>query len=221
MISEKANFRMRAALHAIRPGAVVLPDSLAAIVANGWIEHPSGAYLLRSMFEGYCRDGPGDDLLGYEARVNGWGIPGMDDLAELLGVSMAYARACLRVANRPVTALFSISEPYDNVIPVTTKVTFWVERPGVPYLREFENDGQPLMVLSSEETDFLYASGDEQEKAMAETAEALGREGLTRQEAVARVNEFWGEPSRRWALLYGGWIGQQTGEHWARLIVKA
>ena len=221
MISEKANFRMRAALHAIRPDGPTLPASLAAIVAGGWIEHPSGAYLLRSMFEGYRGAGPDDDLLGYEARVNGWGIPRGDDLAELLGVSMAYARACLDTADRPVTALFSISEPYDDVIPVTTKVTFWAERDGPPYLAEFENDGQPLMLLSNRKTDFLYACGESHEKVMADTVRALTETGLSRDESVARVNEFWGLPSRRWALLYGDWIGRQPGEHWARLITTA
>lgn len=218
LISEKANFRMRAALHAIRPGDVTLPDSLAAIVADGWVEHPSGAYLLRAMFEGYGGAGPDDDLVGSEARINGWGIPGADDLPALLGVSMAYARACLAVADRPVTALFSISEPHDDVIPVTTKVTFWVERPGIPYLPVFEDDDQPLMLLSTETTEFRYACGEADEKVMADTAEALERRGFGRIEAVAAVNGFWGVPSRRWALLYGDWIGRQAGEHWARLV---
>jgi hypothetical protein len=220
LISEKANFRMRAALHAIRPDAVTLPDSLVATVADGWIEHPSGAYLLRSMFEGYHGAGPDDELLGYEARVNGWGIPHSDDLAELLGVSMAYARACLEAADRPVTALFSISEPHDD-IPVTTKVTFWVERPGTAYPRKFEDNGQPLMLLSTRKTDFLYACGEHHEKVMADTVQALTEAGFSRDESVARVNEFWGLPSRRWALLYGDWIGQQPGDHWARLMIKA
>lgn len=220
MISEKANFRMRAALHAIRPGDAALPPGLAAIVANGWFEHPSGAYLLRSMFEGYRGPGPDDDLLGSEARINGWGIPDCDELTELLGVSMAYARACLRAADRPVTALFSISEAHDDV-PTTTKVTLWVEGHGVPYLQEFENDGQPLMLLSTEKTDFLYACGEEHEKIMAETAGVLEREGLSRDESVARVNEYWSEPNRRWALLYGGWLGRHPAEHWARLMTAA
>ncbi len=217
MTSEKANFRMRAALHAIRPGDAALPPRLAAFVANGWFEHPSGAYLLRSMFESSRGPEPDDDLLGYEARVNGWGIPHSDDLAELLGVSMAYARACLGAADRPVTALFSISEPHDD-IPATTRVTFWVERPGVPYLEGFEDYGQPLMMLSNEKTDFLYACDEDHERVMADTADVLEREGLSRDESVARVNEFWSEPNRRWALLYGGWIGRHPAEHWARLM---
>jgi hypothetical protein len=221
LISEKANVRMRAALHAIRPGDAALPDSLAAIVAAGWTEHPSGAYLLRWLFENYRGTGPDDDLLGYEARVNGWGIPPAGELTELLGVSMAYARACLETADRPVTALFSISEPYDDVIPVTTKVTFWIDRPGVPHLPDFENDGQPLMLLSTEKTDFLYACGEGQEKVMADTVDALCALGLSRDESVARVNEYWGEPGRRWSLLYGGWIEQWPGEHWARLMTTS
>lgn len=213
MISEKANFRMRAALHAIRPGDPELPPSLAATVAGGWLEHPSG-YLLRSMFEA-CQGS--DDLPG-EADVNGQDIPRGDDLAELLGVSMAYARACLQKAQRPVTALFSISEPYDDVIPVTTHVTFWTEPRDQ---EEFENAARPLMLLSTEPADFLYASNDEQWKVMADTVQALTESGLAREESVARVNEFWGLPSRRWALLYGGWIEQQTGEHWAQLMITA
>lgn len=186
MISEKANIRMRAALHAIRPGDTSLPPSLAAMVANGQVE---------------------DSLE----------IPRQDDLAELLGVSLAYARAGLRAADRPVTALFAISEPFDDVIPVTTHVTFGTTAPD---LNEFEQDEQPLMLLSTEPTDFLYASNDEQEKIMADTAETLERQGLSRVDAVRGVNGFWGLPSRRWALLYGDWIGQQSAEHWARLITQ-
>lgn len=209
MISEKANFRMRAALHAIRPGGVALPDALAATVAQGWVEHESGAYLLRERLEAYHGTGS-------EAEINRRDIPRGDDLAELLGLSLDYARACLRTADRPVTALFSISEPYDDVIPVTTNVTFWAER-GTP-LEGFEDDVRPLMLLSTAKTDFLYACGKDHEKVMADTVRALTETGLSRDESVAKVNEFWGVPSRRWALLYGDWISRQSGEHWARLI---
>lgn len=188
MISEKANVRMRAALHAIRPGDVPLPASLADRVTEGWMEHDSLE------------------------------IPRQDELADLLAVSMAYARACLQAADRPVTALFAISEPYDDVIPVTTHVSFSTV---LPNLNEFEDHERPLMLLSTEKTDFLYASNDEQEKVMAETAETLERQGLSREESLRRVNEFWGEPSRRWALLYGDWIGKQQAGHWAQLIIKA
>jgi len=55
--------------------------------------------------------------------------------------------------------------------------------------------------------------------APAGTVAALEHEGRSRAEAVAKVNEFWGTPSRRWALLYGGWMVQQPGEHWARLMI--
>jgi hypothetical protein len=187
LISERANVRMRAALHAIRPGDTSLPPALSAMVAKGQVEQSLE-------------------------------IPRQDDLAELLGVSMAYARACLRAADRPVTALFAISEPFDDVIPVTTHVTIG---PATPDLDEFEHDEQPLMLLSTEPTDFLYASNDEQEQVMAETAGTLERRGLSRAEAVHGVNEFWGVPSRRWALLYGDWIGRQSAEHWARLVTEA
>ncbi|HEX8867611.1 MAG TPA: hypothetical protein VF821_18275 [Lentzea sp.] len=180
LISEKANVRMRAALHAIRPGDVPLPAELADAAVKG----------------------------------ESLEIPRQAELADLLAVSMAYARACLQ-AGRSLTALFAISEPYDDVIPVSTHVTVSTT---VPDLLGFEDDERPLMLLSTEPADFLYACNDEQEKVMAETAEALEREGLARAEALARVNEFWGVPSRRFALLYGDWIGQQPGEHWARLM---
>jgi hypothetical protein len=181
LISEKANARMRAALHAIRPGDVPLPASLVAAAEQG------------TSLE----------------------IPRQDELADLLAISLAYARACLRAADRPATALFAISEPYDDVIPVTTRVTLSAD---APVLSGFEDDERPLMLLSTEKTDFLYASDDEQEKVMADTAETLERQGLSREEALRGVNEFWGVPSRRWALLYGGWIGRQSAEHWARLV---
>jgi hypothetical protein len=187
LISEKANIRMRAALHAIRPDDTPLPDALAAMVANGQVE---------------------DSLE----------IPRQDDLADLLGVSLAYARACLRAADRPVTALFAISEPFDDVIPVTTHVTFGATAPD---LTGFEHNEQPLMLLSTEPADFLYASNDEQEKVMADTVRALTEQGMSREESVAKVNEFWGVLSRRWALLYGDWIGGQPGKHWARLMTTA
>ena len=193
MISEKANVRMRAALHAIRPGDVPLPDALAGTVANGWTE--SGGGPLHSLE-----------------------IPRQDELTDLLAVSMAYARACLRAADRPIIALFAISEPFDDAIPVTTRVSLWST---APHLNDFEHNEQPLMLLSTEPTDFLYAANDEQEKVMADIAATLERRGLSRAEAVRRVNEFWGEPSRRWALLYGDWIGRQSGEHWARLMTTA
>ncbi|MEV6242264.1 hypothetical protein [Lentzea sp. NPDC051838] len=183
MISEKANVRMRAALHAIRPGDVTLPVSLAEMAA----------------------------------RTTSLEIPRQDELADLLAISMAYARACLQAADRPLTALFAISEPYDDVIPVSTSVTFSAE---VPDLVGFEDDELPLMLLSTEPTDFLYASNDEQAKVMADTTEALKRQGHSEVDAVALVNEFWAEPGRRFALLYGDWIGQQTGEHWARLLTR-
>lgn len=212
MISEKANLRMRAALHAIRPEDVPLPEALATTVAQGWVDHESGAYLLGERAGAYRG-------AGSEAEANSHDIPRGDDLAELLGVSLAFARACLRAADRPVTALFSISEPYDDVIPVTTNVTFWAER-GTP-LEGFEDDERPLMLLSTAHTDFLYACGDDDEKVMADTVRALTEQGLSREESVRKVNEFWGLPSRRWSLLYGGWIGQRPGEHWARLITTA
>ncbi|GAB2806401.1 hypothetical protein [Lentzea nigeriaca] len=214
MISEKANIRMRAALHAIRPGEALLPPSLAVIVAKGWVEHESGAYLLREMSESK----PDGDLRADEAEINSQDIPRGDDLTELLGVSLAYARACLRQAQRPVTALFSISEPHDDVIPVTTNVTFWTAERTLP---GFEDDIRPLMLLSNAKTDFLYSSTDEQKKVMADTVQALTDLGWDRDESVRKVNEFWGLPSRRWALLYGDWIGRQPGEHWAKLITTA
>lgn len=210
MISEKANIRMRAALHAIRPDEAPLPPSLAAIVAKGWVEHESGAYLLREMSA--RTDGE------LEAEINSVDIPRGDDLNELLGISLAFARACLQQAQKPVTALFSISEPHDDVIPVTTNVTFWTAEHTVP---GFEDDLRPLMLLSNAKTDFLYSSTEEQKKVMADTVQALTDQGWDRDESVRKVNEFWGLPSRRWALLYGDWIGRQPGEHWARLITTA
>ncbi|RAS70994.1 hypothetical protein C8D87_1011295 [Lentzea atacamensis] len=182
LISEKANFRMRAALHAIRPGEAPLPASLATTVAHGWTEHESGAYLLREMAD--HSTGPKSDLHAYEAQSNSQDIPRGDDLAELLGVSLAYARACLRQAQKPVTALFSISEPYDDVIPVTTTVTFWADRGTRP--EGFEHDLKPLMLLSTAKTDFLYACTEDHEKVMADTAEALTAQGLSREESVKR-----------------------------------
>ena len=181
MTSEKANFRMRAALHAIRPGEPELPPELAAVVP----------------------DAPDRDFRG-------------DDLAELLGVSMVYARACLLAADRPATALFSISEPHDGVVPVTTSVTIGTSAPA-----GFEDDERPLMVLSTEPAEFLYPCDDNQWRVMADTAAALEELGLSRDEATAKVNAFWGVASRRYSLLYGGWIGRQSGEHWARLITTA
>jgi hypothetical protein len=210
LISEKANIRMRAALHAIRPDEAPLPPSLAAIVAKGWVEHESGAYLLREMSA--RTDGE------LEAEINSVDIPRGDDLNELLGISLAFARACLQQAQKPVTALFSISEPHDDVIPVTTNVTFWTAEHTVP---GFEDDLRPLMLLSNAKTDFLYSSTEEQKKVMADTVQALTDQGWDRDESVRKVNEFWGLPSRRWALLYGDWIGRQPGEHWARLITTA
>lgn len=216
MISEKANLRMRAALHAIRPDEAPLPPTLATTATKGWTEHDSGACLLRNLSDGTSPDG---ELQTYEANINSQEIPRGDDLAELLGVSLDYARACLRQAQKPVTALFSISEPYDDVIPVTTTVTFWAERG--THLEGFENDIRPLMLLSTAKTDFLYACGEDHEKVMADTAMALTAQGLSRDESVRKVNEFWGLPSRRWALLYGDWIGRQPGEHWAHLMTTA
>lgn len=124
---------------------------------------------------------------------------------------MVYARACLAFA-RPGTALFAISEPHDGVVPVTTSVTFQ----GVP--DGFEDDPRPLLVLSNEPTEYLYSCNEEQLRVMAETAAALEGLGLARGEAVARVNEFWGDRNRRYSLLYGGWIGQQDGAAWARAM---
>lgn len=175
MISEKANVRMQAALHAIRPAEVALPESLAA---------------------GVTQDGE---------------MPRSESLTDLLGQALAYARTCLRAADRPVTALFAISEPHDGDIPVTTRVTFLEELFG----EEFDDAPQPLMLLSNEPATFLYACDDRQFAVMSETADALVVRGVPREEAVARINEFWADSSRRYSLLYGGWIGQQSGAEWA------
>ena len=194
MISEKANVRMQAALHAIRPDEVPLPPSLAAVVEAGWTEHPSGDYALQEQ-----------------------DIPRCDEVSELLGLSLTYARECLLAADRPVTALFTISEPHGGVIPVTTKVTFSSGAPDV--MPGFEDAAQPLMLLSTAETEFLYACDDEQAKIMSDTVEALTASGMPREEATARVNAFWRAPSRRYSLLYGGWIGHTDGGQWARAII--
>lgn len=181
MISEKANFRMRAALHAIRPGEPELPQELAAVV----------------------HEAPDRDLRG-------------DDLAELLGLSIVYARACLSASDLLATALFSISEPHDAAVPVTTTVTF-----GTPVESGFENDERPLLALSNEPAEFLYPCDDNHLRVMTDTAAALEDLGLSRAEAIAKVNAFWGVASRRYSLLYGGWIEGQPGEHWARLMTTA
>ncbi len=180
MISERANIRMQAALHAIRPAEAELPASLAAVV-------------------------------GDEPRMNGLEMPRSDSLTELLGVSLAYARACLRAVNRPLTALFAISEPHDGAIPVTTRVTFLDE----PFGQAFDDASQPLMLLSTEPTTFLYACDGKQLAVMSDTADALVSLGLPDDEAVTRVNAFWEDRNRRYSLLYGGWIGQQSGTEWA------
>jgi hypothetical protein len=170
LISEKADYRMQAALHAIRPGEPVLP--------------------------------PGH-VVGEDREFSG------DDLAELLGLSLVYARTSLRAA--PGTALFSISEPHDAVIPVTTSVTFGV--------LDFADNDQPQMLLSTSPAEFMYACDDEQWRVMADTADALEDLGLSRDSAVAWVNEFWSDRNRRYSLLYGGWIGHQDGGSWARAIL--
>ncbi|MFS8098374.1 hypothetical protein LFM09_14665 [Lentzea alba] len=148
---------------------------------------------------------PADLVVGSDRDFRG------DDLAELLGLSMVYARAGLRAAGRPVTALFSISEPRDAVVPVTTSVTFGVV--------DFADNNQPQMLLSTGPVEFLYACDDEQWRVMADTADALEDTGLSRDVAVAWVNEFWGDRNRRFSLLYGGWIGHQDGAGWARAIL--
>ncbi|MGZ3143437.1 hypothetical protein ACVDFE_15880 [Lentzea chajnantorensis] len=48
-----------------------------------------------------------------------------------------------------MTALFSISEPYDDVVPVTTHVTFWAHRREA---EDFVGSDQQLMLLSTEPT---------------------------------------------------------------------
>src|SRR3712207_8427236 len=52
--------------------------------------------------------------------------------------------------------IFSISEPHDGVVPVTTSVTFGVAG--------FTDDEQPQMLLSTEPVTFLYACDDVQAK---------------------------------------------------------
>lgn len=97
---------------------------------------------------------------------------------------------------------------------MSTHVTFLEE----PFRKDFDDAPRPLMLLSTEPTAFLYACDDKQLAVMSDTADALVGRGVARHEAVARINAFWADSSRRYSLLYGGWIGQQSGAEWASRV---
>ncbi|GHH50274.1 hypothetical protein GCM10017774_58860 [Lentzea cavernae] len=195
-----------------RPREAALPRSLARIAADGWARDESGACLLSAMRLGPA--GPIDDLIGYEARVNGWGIPHHDDVGVLIEWSTRYARECLRRADREVKALFTFSEPHDDV-PRTARVTFWAEHPGnLPYSADFLEWDTPAMVLSNEPVTFLYPCDDIQQELMEEMAGVMVAElGLGAAEAVTRVNAFWHDHRR---LLHSGLADHQDARYWAR-----
>ncbi|RAS70993.1 hypothetical protein C8D87_1011294 [Lentzea atacamensis] len=218
MISEMPNTPMVRYLLAAEQTDVELPRSLARAAADGWGVHESGAYLLKSRYAGYHGSGPSSDLIGYEARVNAWGIPHHDDVNVLVIWSTRYARECLRQADRPVNALVSFSEPHDDV-PRTARVTFWSEHPGqLPYADDFEQWDSAAMLLTTQPRTFLYPLDDEQRQLMEEmTGVIVATTDLRPAEAVASVNSFWGDHRR---LLYSGAAGREDATHWAAMALR-
>ena len=145
-----------------------LPDMFRWAVAEGWTADERGAWLLRRFLATYSGSPEAfSDVTGYEAAVNGRGIPDMDltvsgnaRAAALAKRGIAFARAALSRLNSehpvhpPAVAYVSISDvDMDDEVLYVGNVTFVTAHEGEPpYLPDIDGitDNAVLAIYSEE-----------------------------------------------------------------------
>jgi hypothetical protein len=122
-----------------------LPPGFGTVVDEGWVREPDGAWLLRALRRSYSgRRSAFTDLTGYEAAVNGRGIPDYDlpasdpERADAL-IRRSYSFACAalgqldRVVNPPeMTGFISVTKTATDDPVFVANVTFWARHDGEP-----------------------------------------------------------------------------------------
>jgi hypothetical protein len=137
-----------------------LPEQYRAVVDEGWTVDERGAWLLRGFLATYFGKAEAfSDVTGYEAAVNGRGIPG-DGLSatELAGRGVAFARAALtrlgaeHPEHPPATAYVSIGVVgMDDDEAYVGDVTFVTAHDGEPpYLGEHATGNAVLAIGEGE-----------------------------------------------------------------------
>ncbi|GGN28335.1 hypothetical protein GCM10011578_064350 [Streptomyces fuscichromogenes] len=126
-----------------------VPPSLRTLIDPGWVIEADGACLLVALRDGYHGSrAVFADATGFEASVNGLGIPDRDLGAEagertrdLFVRAVSYAafaltRAESTTATGGLTAVVSLSNSLEEEPGVTARVTFFLERDDEPSLVE-------------------------------------------------------------------------------------
>lgn len=154
-----------------------IPQSFREVVRGGWYLDESGACLLTRLKDGYYGDRSSfSDVTGYEAAVNGRGIPDLDVVLqgsararEIARRGYAFAWAALyesrQASNMPVvTAYLSISRvEMDDDETYTGSVTFCAHHDGEPpYISDIAQPTYgPILVLASTECDTPLAASSQ------------------------------------------------------------
>jgi hypothetical protein len=141
-----------------------IPPQFFEVVNEGWVIDSIGAVLLRALLDSYSgQQAAPSDITGYEARVNGRGIPDLDlpekhpqRTSNLIRRAYSYAHAALskldNLSDPPkVTAFISISKTWTEDPIVVGNVTFWSHHEGEkPYFSISNNDPETgLLSLDS------------------------------------------------------------------------
>lgn len=143
-----------------------LTPQLSEIAAEGWMRDEEGAWLLRAWYGSYHgRRSDFTDLTGYEAAVNGRGIPDLDlpvddDMRANKLIRRSYSFACealiqlRRIADPPqVTAFISLAKTWTDDPVYVANITFWSRHEGeAPYF-DIHNTDTSVATMSIELSD--------------------------------------------------------------------
>lgn len=136
-----------------------VPESLHELIQRGWTVDETGAYLLKALLGGYNGSRSSfTDLTGYEASVNGLGVPDWD-IAPVAGAeerllrrAVSYACFALHAArdikgSGALEAVVSASESLMDDAKLTARVTFVLDRSDEPALVGDVEAGQNEHIL--------------------------------------------------------------------------
>jgi hypothetical protein len=139
-----------------------LPPRAAEVLASGWVREDDGAWVLEALRRSYSGERAGfDDLIGYEAAVNGRAVydldlPRGDDRATLLlRRGYALSREVLeQIRSAPgspvITALITVSLSLTEDPMWVGNCTFWAEHEGEePYVEIDDVSGDDLLMSVS------------------------------------------------------------------------
>ncbi|MEU9344489.1 hypothetical protein AB0D74_25160 [Streptomyces sp. NPDC048278] len=126
-----------------------LPPPLRTLIDSGWVLETDGACLLAALRDGYHGSRAAfADTTGFEASVNGLGIPDWDietqageRTRDLFVRAVSYAKFALKragttTATGGLTAVVSLSNSLEGEPGVTARVTFFLARDDEPSLVE-------------------------------------------------------------------------------------